>query len=471
MTTVGILTFSDGRPFVARQVDDLNRGYQQRIAARLEADGYHVLQGENIITSNEEAVREGKRLAAGGADCTIFNFAVWAFPHLAALASRFAPGPLLLFSNVNPQHPGLVGMLASAGGLQQAGMRFARVVGDIGDDAIYARVATWVRAAGAVAALRGQTFGLVGGRPMGMYTATADPAQWLKIFGVDVEHIDQGELVRLAPTIPDEKVEAAFAWLERHIGHIHYDGQQLTPEKLKTQIRATEVMKQLIAAYRLDFSGIKAQPELTNTFCTMDVTEAFLNDPYDWDGPHEPHVCATEADMDAAMTMQIFKYLAHTPVLFADVRHYHADLGIWDLVNSGEHATYFAARSFNPEENLPRVHFYPEGYYFPAGGASVHHLAYPGEATFARLTRFDGAYSLAILRGEFVQYEPERNDALMRQTTLEWPHAFVRFTCSADEFLATYASNHIHAVYGNWVKELQLVAQLLGIEAHLYSGA
>jgi L-fucose isomerase len=33
----------------------------------------------------------------------------------------------------------------------------------------------------------------------------------------------------------------------------------------------------------------------------MDVTEAFLNDPYDWDGPHEPHVCATEADMDAAL--------------------------------------------------------------------------------------------------------------------------------------------------------------------------
>ena len=57
------------------------------------------------------------------------------------------------------------------------------------------------------------------------------------------------------------------------------------------------------AEYRLDFSGIKAQPELTNTFCTMDVTEAFLNDPYDWDGPHEPHVCATEADMDGALTM------------------------------------------------------------------------------------------------------------------------------------------------------------------------
>ena len=40
-----------------------------------------------------------------------------------------------------------------------------------------------------------------------------------------------------------------------------------------------------------------------------DVAEAFLNDPYDWDGPHEPIVAATESDMDGALTMQIFKLL------------------------------------------------------------------------------------------------------------------------------------------------------------------
>src|SRR6185312_8515906 len=68
-----------------------------------------------------------------------------------------------------------------------------------------------------------------------------------------------------------------------------------------------------------------------------------------------------------------------------------------------------------------------------------------------------------ILRGEFVQFDAAKNDALMRQTTLEWPHAFARCTCSADEFLATYASNHIHAVYGDWVAELQAVAEMLGI--------
>ena len=58
-------------------------------------------------------------------------------------------------------------------------------------------------------------------------------------------------------------------------------------------------MRELIDEWNLDFCGIKAQPELTNHFATMDVTEAFLNDPYDWDGPKESIVCATEADMDA----------------------------------------------------------------------------------------------------------------------------------------------------------------------------
>ena len=83
--------------------------------------------------------------------------------------------------------------------------------------------------------------------------------------------------------------------------------------------------------------------------------------------------------MDGALTMQLLKLLTGgLPVLFADVRHYHADRDVWDLCNSGQHATWYAARSDDPAENLARVHFYPEVFYFPAGGASVHHLAAPG---------------------------------------------------------------------------------------------
>ena len=106
--------------------------------------------------------------------------------------------------------------------------------------------------------------------------------------------------------------------------------------------------------------GTKAHGDLTDWFATMDVAEAFLNDPYDWEGPHEPIVAATEADMDGALTMQIFKHLSGEPVLFADIRHYDADDDVWYFANSGTHATYFANRSMNPADNLKKVTFWPE---------------------------------------------------------------------------------------------------------------
>ena len=64
MATVGILTFSDGRAFVAEQVEELNRGFQERLKRRLEADGHRVVTGEEIVWTNEGAVREARRLAA-----------------------------------------------------------------------------------------------------------------------------------------------------------------------------------------------------------------------------------------------------------------------------------------------------------------------------------------------------------------------------------------------------------------------
>jgi L-fucose isomerase len=338
------------------------------------------------------------------------------------------------------------------------------VCGDLDDPAVRAQLGLHARAGASVRALEGTTFGRIGGRPMGMYTAVSNTDEWMKLFAVDVEEIDEWELVRRSETVPKKEVTAARAWLERVSGGVHYDGSKLTPESLERQLRSYFAMRELIRDWKLAFSGIKGQPELTDHYATMDVTEAFLNDPYDWDGPKETHVCATEADMDGALTMQILKGLSGTPVLFADVRHYHADRNIWDLCNSGQHATWFAARSDHAEENLAHVHFYPEVFYFPAGGASVHHLAAPGEMTFARLTRRDSRYRLHVLRGRFEQFDQETNERLMRASTYEWPHAFASLDASSSDILARYSSNHIHAVPGDYVDELKLVCELLDVE-------
>jgi len=193
-----------------------------------------------------------------------------------------------------------------------------------------------------------------------------------------------------------------------------------------------------------------------------------LNDPYDWDGPHEPIVAATEADMDGALTMQIFKHLTGKPVLFADVRHYDAEKQVWYFSNSGTHATYFAGASDDPAVNLKQVTFYPECSYYPAGGASVHHFAAPGKATLARLARKGTEYWLSIVPCEFVQFPHAEMMKMGSTVTPEWPIAFTRLQCSSGEFLESFPCNHIHGCYGDWVNELQHVAKRLGIRSHVF---
>ncbi len=461
---VGLLSFSDGRDFAHATVLEDVLAAERAIRSALEANGHTVVAGEEPVWTNELAVREGRRIAAAQVDCVVFNLSVWAFPHFAMLAASESPSPLILLSTLDPARPGLVSMLAVAGGLDQVGRGYSRVWGQIGDPAVLARLEAQIASARAVTSLRGSTFGRIGGRPMGMYTAAASSDVWMAKFGIDVEEIDQYELVRRAEEADPAEAKRGREWLEANCRTVHYDGDLLTPELLERQVRMYLAMTDLIRDLRLDFTGIKGQPELTTHFATADIAEALLNDPYDWNGPKAPHVCATEADMDGALTMQMLKSISDTPVLFADVRHYHDELGVWDLCNSGQHATWLAARSSDPAENLAQVELFPAQFYFPAGGASVYHVAAPGPFTFARLTHAEGRYRMHVLTGSAESFSDDENLALAEQTTRTWPHMFARLDTPPEAFLETYASNHIHAVPGDRRAELRAVCELLDID-------
>ncbi|MCX2733289.1 L-fucose/L-arabinose isomerase family protein [Saccharopolyspora sp. NFXS83] len=463
MARIGVVGISDGRDHVHARNAEFIEAKQDALVASLRAAGHDVVAGDDLVATNVLATSVARKVAAADVDVTVFYYTVWSFPHFTMLAADATRSPLVLVASTDPTEPGLVGMLAAGGALDQIGRKHTRAWGAPDSAELAAAIGVRATAAAAVKSLRGSTFGRFGGRPMGMNTAVANTDQWQRQFGIDVEEIDQYELVLRA-----EKADAAEArkgreWIEQYAAGVHYDGKKLTPDLLERQIRSYMAVRDIIAERNLDFSGIKGQPELTENFATMDVTEAFLNDPYDWNGPKETHVCATEADMDGALTMQLFKQVARTPVLFADVRHYHADRDIWDLCNSGQHATWYAARSDDPAENLAKVNFYPEVFFFPAGGASVQHIAAPGQMTLGRLTREAGEYRLQMMLGEFESYDDDTNRTLVEQSTPEWPHAFARLDAPGDVFLSKFGANHLHAVPGDHRAEMRAVAEQLGV--------
>ena len=227
MPKVGLLTISDGRASVHADVGSYALGSEDGVARALEAAGHTLVRAEEVVWTNELAVREARRIADARPDVTIINIPVWAFPHFSMIAARETPGPLLLFSNVDPQYPGMVGMLAAAGALDQIGRVYGRAWGDVADAGVVARIGTHISAGAAINGLRGTTFGRIGGRPMGMYTAVSNPDQWMRIFGVDVEEIDQWELVRRSEGVSASRVAGARGWLEAHAAGVHYDGDRL----------------------------------------------------------------------------------------------------------------------------------------------------------------------------------------------------------------------------------------------------
>ena len=317
---VGVLDFGDGRNFLQGPLEPINRQFRQQLVGRLEAGGFDVVTGDEVIWQNDIAVRNGRRMAAEAVDAVVFNFSVWAWPQYARVAAQFCPQPMVMFSNVNPQYPGLVGMLANSGSLDQAGIPFTKSFGDIADDAVFGRLRSQIVAVAAAHRLRGLTYCLIGGRSLGIDTTVIDPAQWLKQFGIDVDHVDQLELVRRAELELESgnRVGPALEYLKKTVGRIHWTAPdakfRLTEELLRRQLGMYYAALDLIEEFKYDFCGIKGQRELTEHFATADVAEAFLNDPYGPDGTAKPSiVCATEADSDAALTMQIFKHLAGTP--------------------------------------------------------------------------------------------------------------------------------------------------------------
>jgi L-fucose isomerase len=475
-TPIGIALINDEREHVWRAnsrecMEVVNKWAEiiRKGVKNIDGTSPEVIVGSETITSVRVAQKVGEELAKANCKQIILCFYVWDFPFLVwpFVNSVGRDKPILCLSNNSGKYPGNVGLLATDGALRQVGIRTHRIVGDMNDPEVQAKVIDWVRAAQAYTTIQNEVYGMYGGHSMGMETGYFHLVPIIKTFGVTVRQIDQLLLVKKMEEVEEREVEKAIKWFESLLGdRIKYDGKMLTRETLKRQIRLYLAMKMVNEEKGFDFCGLKGQRELTEYVCVGDVAEMLMNDPYDWNGPKETTVCATEADSFAAITMQLLKYISGgLPVLFMDVRLYHPDKDLWDFCNSGNHASWYASRSMDPKENFRKVTFHPAlEYYFKAGGASVEFDAAAGPITFARLGLWNDKIYMVIVLGEAVELPPKERKAINEQTNPTWPHVHAKLYCSFDEFIELFPCNHILGVAGNHVRSLKYLCEIVGIE-------
>ncbi|MCP4710880.1 MAG: L-fucose isomerase, partial [Planctomycetes bacterium] len=308
---VALMTFGDVREHEWNNLfASLTKPRHKNIIKYLKKLPIELLAFDSIARTKEQIDAQVAQSKADGAEIFIAHIPCWTSPNLVVRGIQGMNLPTALVSNRHPGTHGTVGLLGAAGALDQIGYPHLRIREGFETPALADKILPFIRAALAVAQLRGQTFGLFGGRSLGIDTGTFDPMQWRQQFGVDVEHIDQLEIIRRAELIEDKSSDQMVAWLEEKMGTVDYDGTRLTPEKLGFQSRCYLATRQIIAELGLDFVAIKCMPDLTNYYVPQCISAALLPGPYDAQGTQKPVPMACEADGDAALTMQILSLIS-----------------------------------------------------------------------------------------------------------------------------------------------------------------
>ena len=459
---VGVLALGDPRlevPWIPQE-----REAHKRLAEELGRTGeVEVAAAPDVVRDREGAMAAVERLLAEGASCLIFHIPVWTFPAITVAAGLKADeaGARIIVHGSGI----LSGIMASAGALDQVGVPRKLLFGDISEERVMREIVVSARAAHAVRALKGSTYGIFGGRSLGMYTTMADLSQWASLFGIDIEHVDQLEIVRRAEAMPEERARRTYEWLVKNAGLVEMDGKVLAEEKLMRQVKSYLALKDLVSEFGFDFAGIKCQPELSDFYVNQCLSPVLMNDPYDAEGPKEPKVLACEVDHDGALTMQVLKLVSGgKPTLLMDLLHLDRERGLLFCGNCGGMASWYARQSDSAEENLKEVHIRPQ-VQGKAGGAAFQYVAKATVATVARFFREAGEYRLTVARAEFVEVPREE----LRKSIWPWAHAVIKLPVEPLTFLQSVSANHIHAVAGDFVEEMIEFCEMLGIEVTVWA--
>jgi L-fucose isomerase-like protein len=326
-------------------------------------------------------------------------------------------------------HPGSrgwrpVGGLVMHGGLLEVGIPHRFVYGGAEDEEALGRLASWCRAGALRRRLNMATIGAFGGRGMGQTCGVADPSQWMRLFGVDIDTRDTAELVRRAQQLP----ASSLADLEPRL--VKLFGRK-PPASLagERSMRLYLALKAMVKKEGWEFYTIQSFPGLGDDYAATCFAQSMMLE----DGVGT----STLGDFNTALTVYLLTQLSPERVYYGDLQHIDTQSREIKIIGDGAVPPSLAGK-LGPagfaEHGIPT-----EG---QAGGLSVRLICKVGEGVLARLGRVNGELLLVLTRCSV--FEPPASEAPKRLEECGipfWPHGFVTAHCD------------MHALLENWTNE------------------
>ena len=401
--------------------------------AALRGAGLELVEWETVVASKAEA-REclGHFRKQDEVDAVVLFSGtwVWAAHMIAALRDFAGSGKgLLLWTNPGSQGWRPVGGLVLHGACKEIGLAHRFVYGAWDDPAEIGRITSYCRGAALKSRLNLSTIGAFGGRGMGQTCGVADPSQWMKVFGVDIDSRDTTLLLETAKAFSAAEVAAARAEIQPY-----FQAPVPADAMAERSVRLFLALRKLIAEEGFDFYTIQSFPGLGDDYTATCFAQSMML--------QAGVGTSTLGDFNTAMTVKLLADLSAEPVYYGDLQH--VDKGAREIKIIGDGAcppglAGKAGPAIFAEHGIPT-----EG---EAGGISVDLVCKPGEGVLARLGRVDGQFEMVLVRCSVKEPSP----AELRQRREEcqipfWPHAFC--TAHGDMDALVEAWNNEYAVLG-----------------------
>jgi L-fucose isomerase-like protein len=419
----------------------------------LRAAGTDLIEYDLIIASKQEArvcFSKFKKMDDLDAVVLFSGTWVWAAHLIAAIRDfTFTRKGLVLWTNPGSQGWRPVGGMVLQGALKEVGIPHRYVYGTYDDPATIARILAYCRASQEVNRLNMSTVGVFGGRGMGQTCGVADPSQWMRTFGVDIDSRDTTLLLETAARITPEELDKARAEIQPSFS-VPIPGGEVAERSIRLYL----AIRKLLAQEDWDWYTIQSFPGLADDYSATCFAQSLMLD--------RRVATSTLSDFNTLLTVRLLTDLGDEPVYYGDLQHFDKSSQEIKIIGDGACPPSLAG-TVGParfaEHGIPT-----EG---EAGGLSVDLVCKPGRGVLARLGRTNGEFEMVLTR--CTVFEPPIEELENRRLECgipRWPHAFVTAHCDIDQLLQAWNNEYAVLGYGDHLyEEVLAFCELTGIRA------
>ncbi len=378
---------------------------------------------------------------------------VWAAHLIAPLRDfSFTGKGIVLWTNPGSQGWRPVGGLVMDGALKEVGIKHRFVYGSYNDPQEINRIVSYCRASHEKNRLNMGTIGAFGGRGMGQTCGVADPSQWMKVFGLDIDSRDVTDLIETAKQVSPAEVQKARDDIQPFFSDpIPDDDASLTTDR---SIRLYLAVKKIVEKEGWDFYTIQSFPGLGDDYSATCLAQSMMLE----------HGVGTStlSDFNTALTVKLITDLSQERVYYGDLQHIDKSNNEIKIIGDGTCPPSLAGEvgpAGFAEHGIPT-----EG---EAGGLSVELVCKAGEGVLARLNRVNGEFRMVVAKCSIFEPPAEELEERRRECGIPfWPHAFVTAHCDIDKLIEAWGNEYAVLGYGDHLyDDLLAFCELTGIQA------